>query len=310
MKRRFRPLIAITALAVALPSPAAAQFDIGGIVRKARAAKNVVNSLRDIGEAEEISLGANLAGIILGAAPLTQDRAQQHYVNRLGEWLAMHSERPTLPWKFGVFDSDDFNAFSTPGGHVLISRGLFERMRNESELAGVLAHEIAHVVKKHHLGALQKGMGTAALSDIGQITGAARVGGGITGAITERLIEGGKQMFISGLDKDDEYEADRMGVVIAARSGYSPYGLVGVLQTLSAEPVDGRTRLMSRTHPLPLDRIERLGGSMGTKLDTVAGLVDDLPSFTALRNPVAAKATPAALQPRTTTPARRRPRRN
>ena len=94
-----------------------------------------------------------------------------------------------------------------------------------------------------------------------------------------------------------------MGVVIAARSGYSPYGLVGVLQTLAAEPVDGRYGLMSRTHPQAADRLARLDGAMGTRLDGLTGLVDDLPSFQRLRNPVAAPAPgPAA-------PVRARPRR-
>ena len=106
-----------------------------------------------------------------------------------------------------------------------------------------------------------------------------------------------------GLDKDDEYEADRMGVVIAARSGYSAYGLVGALQTLSAAPTDGGFALMFKTHPTPVDRIERLGSAMGTRLDGLTGLVDDLPSFVQLRNPVsqpAPAAVPAAVpaQPR------------
>jgi hypothetical protein len=96
-----------------------------------------------------------------------------------------------------------------------------------------------------------------------------------------------------------------MGVVIAARSGYSPYGLVGVLQTLAAEPVDGRYGLMSRTHPQAADRLTRLDGAMGTRLDGLTGLVDDLPGFDRLRNPAAAPdpAAPAAVRVR---PRRRR----
>src|SRR6185503_13856703 len=97
----------------------------------------------------------------------------------LGQWLAMHSERPNLPWKFGIIASDDVNAFSTPGGYVLISRGLLDQMRNESELAGVLAHEIAHVVCKHHLKALQKSMGISALTDVGSTVASSQ--GGLAG---------------------------------------------------------------------------------------------------------------------------------
>ena len=278
------------------PTAAYAQFpNIGGIMNRVETAKKAGDALREIGEQEEIALGADLAGIILDTAPLVKDPVQQRYINRLGRWIAMHSERAQLPWKFGIIDSDTINAFSTPGGHILITRGLFERTRNESELAGVLAHEVAHVVKKHHLAALQKSMGNSALSSVGQLY---RVNsGGITGALTEQLLANGKELFVRGLDKNDEYEADRMGVVIAARSGYSAYGLVGVLQTLSTTPTEGAYALMFKTHPTPNDRIERLGNAMGTRLDGLPGLVDDLPSFVALRNPMA-KAVPPAAKPR------------
>jgi beta-barrel assembly-enhancing protease len=291
-------------LSIMLYAPAAqGQIDLGRLVQNAGA---TVGSLRNISEAEEIQLGNNLAGVILGAAPLIIDPAKQRTINQLGSWLAMHSERPNLPWKFGIVESDDFNAFSTPGGIVLISNGLFDRMRTESELAGVLAHEIAHVVKKHHLDALQKDIGTSLLSGIAvqpsdslappdkslkaKALSAVRLARNTAAKalmVTSKLIDGGRTMFLRGLDKEDEYEADRMAVIIAARSGYSPYGLVGVLQTLSAEPTVGRFALMSRTHPKPVDRIDRLDTAMGTQLDMVPGLVDDLPRFVALRNPIA-----------------------
>lgn len=297
--------LASLALAVSLATPALAQLPgfggLGGIVRKAETVKNVSNALRDIGQAEEIKLGSDLAGIILGAAPLIQDQAKQRYVNALGRWLASHSERANLPWKFGIIDSNDLNAFSMPGGYVLITRGMFDNARNESELAGVLAHEIAHVVKKHQLAALQKSMGNTALRDVSGYYSVGRVaGGGIAGQFADKLMQSGRELFARGLDKGDEYEADQMGVVIAARSGYSPYGLVGVLQTLAAEPVDGRYGMMSRTHPLAGERLNRLDTAMGTSLDGLTGLLDDLPSFDRLRNPPAAPvpASPARARPR------------
>ena len=274
------------AMALAFPAPASAQFgSIDGLLGKVKTVKNAGDAMRSIGEEEEIKIGGQLAGMLLGAAPLVRNPAEQRYVNELGRWLAQHSERPGLPWQFGVMATSDFNAFSTPGGHILISQGLFDRCRNESELAGVLAHEIAHVVRKHHLKALQRSMGSSVLGDIGSSFAASK--GGLTGELTSKLINSGKDLFVRGLDKDDEFEADRMGVVIASRSGYSPYGLVGVLQTLSAAPADGAFKLMYATHPSPTDRIERLDSAMGTRLDGLAGLVDDLPSFVALRNPPA-----------------------
>ena len=247
--------------------------------------------MREIGPEEEEKIGSDLASMILGAAPLVDNAAEQHYVNRVGMWLARHTDRADLPWKFGIIDTEDVNAFSTPGGYVLISRGLFDEVRNESELAGVLAHEIAHVVQKHHLHALQNEMRTSAVADVG---GSMVASGGVTGFLTEQVIKAGKTIYTRGLDKDDEYEADRMGVVIAARSGYSPYGLIGVLQTMSAQQDEKGLALMMKTHPNPVDRMERLGKAMGRKLDALTPVADDLPSFVALRHPPPPPPEPAA----------------
>jgi len=298
--RWARIACALVALCMIAPSPARAQFiDLGDLVGKA---KNAHGALHTIGEDEEIRIGGGLAGLILGAAPLVNNPAEQRYVNEVGRWLALHSERPALPWKFGVIDSSDVNAFSAPGGYVLISQGLFDRLRNESELAAVLGHEISHVVRKHQIKALQKSMGNALLGDVGRTATGGQ--GGLTGTLTSGLINSGRTMFMRGLDKEDEFEADRMGVVIAARSGYSPYGLVGVLQTLSAAPTTGAFALMFATHPPATDRIERLGSAMGTRLDGLTGVVDDLPSFVALRNPPPPPPPPPA--PAKASPARRK----
>ena len=284
MSRPRRALSLLAAAALCLPvAPAQAQLGgLGGLFDKAQKAKKVGDSMREIGPEEEIKIGNDLAGMILGAAPLVDNAAEQHYVNRLGMWLALHTDRADLPWHFGVIATQDVNAFSTPGGYVLISQGLFERVRNESELAGVLAHEIAHVVQKHHLHALQSEMRTSAVADVG---GSMVASGGVTGFLTEQVIKAGKRLYTRGLDKGDEYEADRMGVVIAARSGYSPYGLAGVLQTMSAEQDQKGMALMMKTHPNPTDRMDRLGKAMGTRLDGLTPVADDLPSFVALRNP-------------------------
>lgn len=269
-------------LTFVLATPAAAQFDLGGIIRGAQNAKKLGDSLRKVSEAEEIAIGGDLASVILGAAPLIDDPAKQLYVNRMGRWLAAHSDRPGLPWRFGIVDSPDVNAFSMPGGYVLVTRGMFDRMRNESELAGVLAHEIAHVARKDHLAALQQSLRNSAL---GGFTEYVSGGGGLAGTFKTALINAGKDMFTRGLNKDDEFDADRMGVVIAARSGYSPFGLVGVLQTLSAAPDDKGFALHNKTHPLPVERLQRLDAAMGNRLDAVPGVIDDSPGFVALRTP-------------------------
>ena len=292
-----------TALAVLAPQASGGQsIDVNNILGKARAIKHVGDSFRRISEAQEIKIGGDLAGIIMGAAPLIEDPAKQRYVNELGMWLALHSERPGLPWKFGIIESPDFNAFSMPGGYVLITRGLFDRMRSESELAGVLAHEIAHVVKRHHIEALQSSLRGQAVGDMQQYF---NVGGsGVGGVFARALVAAGRKLYTQGLGKEDEFEADRMGVIIAARSGYSPYGLVGVLQTLSGAPATKEYALDMKTHPSPLERIQRLDAAMGTSLDGLTGLVDDEPTFQAFS---AAPAMPTPTPAPTTSPGKRPP---
>lgn len=281
MIRRRIGLLAFALAGLALAAPAHAQFpDINKVIGGAKSVQKMGDSFRKISEPEEIKVGRDLAGIVLGAAPLTRNPAQQAYVNRVGRWLALHSERPDLPWKFGVVDSSSVNAFSMPGGYVLITRGLLEQMRSESELAGVLGHEIAHVVQKHQLGALQGSLRNAAVGDMNQYFNS---GGGLKSVFTTALVNAGKDLFTKGLSEGDEFEADRMGVVIAARSGYSPYGLGGVLQTFSAAPEGRGSALMNKTHPSPVARIERLDSAMGSQLDKVPGLVEDLPGFAAIR---------------------------
>jgi predicted Zn-dependent protease len=296
------PLVVTCALA---SSSAGAQFGaIGGIVDKARSAQKIGDGLRTINEQEEIKIGGDLAAMLLGAAPLVDNPAQQRYLNGLGRWLALHSERPGLPWKFGIINSDDFNAFSTPGGYVLITRGLFERMRNESELAGVLAHEIAHVVRKHHLQALQKSLRDQSLGEMRRYF-TVTTGNGLADQFAGAMLSAGKDMYIRGLDREDEYEADRMGVVIAARSGFSPYGLAGVLQTLTSTIDQKSFALHTRTHPQPLDRLIRLDAAMGSRFDSMPGLVDDVPGFAIMRNPPPPPAAPPAGGPK---PKPKRPR--
>jgi predicted Zn-dependent protease len=225
--------------------------------------KNVGKAVKEIDEPEEIEIGRDVASRLLGAAPLVADPGLQRYVNNVGRWLAAQTERPDLPWQFGVLDSPNVNAFAVPGGTIFITRGLLERMRNEAELAGVLGHEIVHVLRKHHLKAIQKGAQTALAGDA--LSMALRERGG---AARDKLIAFGTEMYGRGLDKSDELEADRVGVVIAARAGYDAYGLPSVLQTLQAMSAqDSALALMFKTHPAPAERLEALGEKMQPVLD-------------------------------------------
>jgi predicted Zn-dependent protease len=122
----------------------------------------------DTSAEEEVQIGRRLAGNLLGAAPLAKDERLQRYVNRVGRWVASQGERPDLKWHFGVLESADVNAFALPGGYVFITQGLFDLMSDEAELAGVLGHEIAHVMLQHHLKVLKQSQTVGLLGNLFQ----------------------------------------------------------------------------------------------------------------------------------------------
>jgi predicted Zn-dependent protease len=213
---------------------------------------------------EEIALGREISGSLLGAAPLVKNEALQKYVNQVGRWVANQSERADLPWKFGVIESSDINAFAAPGGYVLITKGLYQKLQNEAQLAGVLGHEIAHVVKKHQLKVLQKqqllNAGAGKLTDLL----------GKNDQLAKKAISSGAEISARSLDKEAEFEADRMGLVLAARAGYDAYGLPEVLQTIGqTNKNDSSVALLFKTHPAPDERLAKLGDSVGSNLDNV-----------------------------------------
>jgi predicted Zn-dependent protease len=238
-------------------------FNVGAAVN---ALQSAGEATREIGEPEEIEIGRTIASGLLGAAPLVDNPRQQDYVNRVGRWLALNSDRPDLPWHFGIIDAATVNAFATPGGNVFVTRGLVERMSGESELAGVLAHEIAHVVQRHHLADIRKNAQKGFVLNL-----AAVKSGGATGEAGRALARVGLEGYARGLSREDELEADRIGVVIAARAGYEPFGLPSVLQTLNAMPQsDDAMALFLKTHPSPADRLAALEAEIPPAYDALA----------------------------------------
>ena len=250
----MRNLFFLASLVIALSAQVQFKLPDLNVNRLLDTAKSLGKAVREPSESEEIGIGNDVAARILGAAPLVADAHVQQYVNRVGRWLALQSERPDLPWHFGVLEAPQVNAFAVPGGTIFITRGLLARMKSEAELAGVLSHEIVHVVKKHHLKAIQKGA-LASLS-------ADAAGSALNNVNPEargKLVAFGTEMYSRGLDKSDEFEADRLGVVIAARGGYDAYGLPAVLQTLQAiNASDSALALMFKTHPAPGERLDAL----------------------------------------------------
>ncbi|NNM51034.1 MAG: M48 family metalloprotease [Pseudomonadales bacterium] len=267
-------------------------FDFGSLISNVQSSdihnvldmgKNMVKANENIDQTQEIKIGNGIAASILAQAPVVPNAALQNYVNRVGLWIALQSERPDLPWHFAVIADDDVNAFTTPGGNVLITRGLWRAMHNEAELAGVLGHEITHVVLKHHLKAIQNSMGRAWKEDLASMVADHQGANNTQSQALLKAYKAGTAVYARGLDKDDEYMADRQGMVLAARAGYDPYGLVAVLQTLeSMGTSDSHMALILKTHPSPASRIERLKSSIGESLDAYTGGIDNTHEFTQL----------------------------
>lgn len=256
-------------LVVAALGAAAGQPDLDSIGKLFGGLKGLSGK---ISPEEERAYGREAAATLLGAEPTLTDPATQRYVNRVGLWVALQSERPELAWRFAVLDDGDVNAFAAPGGYVFVTKGLLQLLDSEAELAGVLSHEVAHVVRKHHLNALTKD------KRMGALTGLAsdKIGGDDPRKreMAAKLLTGVKTLYSRGLDKKDEFQADRDGVVIAARAGYDPSGLVGVVQKLDAlDPGAAGVALLFKTHPLPADRLSVLDDLFSTgELDRLNGI--------------------------------------
>lgn len=226
-------------------------------------------SVENIDEGREADIGRQLASVLLGSKPLHPDARLQTYVNQLGRWISLHSDRPNLPWTFVVLDDAGYNAFAAPGGYVFVTKGLIDRCTDESELAGILAHEIVHVTARHHLAAMRK---TAQSGVLTQLVASQIKTNAVGNMVASQLFELGRNLYARGLDQTDEFDADRQGVALAARSGFDPYGLPVALQVLrAAAPGNPMFTLALATHPAADQRLDQLQLAMGDRLDGLSG---------------------------------------
>ena len=209
--------------------------------------------------AEELALGPQIAGRVLGARPLWNDAGAQGRVNRVGRWVAAQTSRPELPWTFGVIDTPEVNAFAAPGGYILIARGLYELLSSDSELAAVLGHEISHCVQRDHYNVIRK----QELASSGKELAMSKVELGNSSpaaAYARNYVEThGATIMMSALDREAEYRADEGAEHYLARAGMNPLALYSLLQKLTALGSDSAMLAqLYKTHP-PLDeRIDRI----------------------------------------------------
>jgi hypothetical protein len=209
--------------------------------------------------AEELALGPEIAGRILGARPLWNDASAQQRVNLVGRWVASQTSRPDLPWTFGVIDTPEVNAFAAPGGFILVTRGLYELLASDSEVAAVLGHEISHCVQRDHYKVIHK----QELATVGKDQAVQNVTVGndsVAGSYARRYAEkNGAAIMLTSLDREAEYRADEAAEFYLARAGMNPLTLYAVLQKLTALGSESASLAqLYKTHP-PLDgRLDRI----------------------------------------------------
>lgn len=231
---------------------------------KLRTSEIAFNEERNLGQMAAMNI-AREGGLVIGASGRDPATRPTEYLNRVGFLLASRSERPELPWSFGILADDSVNAFSTPGGYVLVTRGLLQHVKNEAQLAGVLAHEIAHITHRHALNyyrtvkadACRNGAGAKAagevLGGVGDLLNVANTDIAYLDLNkSDALLEAMAKDFTYALtstkfDKAQESQADRDAVALMIAAGYQPAEYASFLKTLPRE-------LQSKTHPPKQER--------------------------------------------------------
>ena len=246
-----------------------------------------------LGPEEERAVGRQQHPQVLqqfsGAYP---DEALQRYVERLGERLVEVSDVPGQDFIFTVLNSELPNAFALPGGYVYVTRGLLALAENEAEVAGVLGHEIGHVAARHAAQRQTQATGAGILATLGTI-GAAILGGETAAQLAQQVGGLGAEAWVAGYSRDQELEADDLGLEYLVEAGYDPRALATFLRKLDLE-TELRRRLSGQegeaafgwfaTHPRTLDRVERVaaevaedagGGGLGRDayLERIDGLI-------------------------------------
>jgi predicted Zn-dependent protease len=200
---------------------------------------------------QEVQLGQQAAAEANAQLPIVQDGSVNSYINQLGRSISQRVDPRGIQYTFRVVRSNEVNAFSLPGGFVYVNTGLIARAKNASELAGVLSHEIGHVVERHSVTQMERAQGANLLAAVllGNASPVAQAGAQI----------GGQALF-AHYSRDAERQADADAVRFMVQSGYDPHGLVTMFQTLLSEEQSQPSAVQGwfSTHPLTEERVQNV----------------------------------------------------
>lgn len=205
---------------------------------------------------KEIIFGREMAAIILADRKLSTNKDLAGYLNLVGNSIVRHANRPELDFYFAAIESPEINAYATPGGYIFVTTSALNMMQNEAELAGVLAHEIAHISDRHIVKALKiraddESMTAFVSKLVGSRAESANV---VFGQAIEHALD---VLFSKGLKVEDEYNADMQGLFLAALAGYEPAAIYRFLERIKPV-IENNHGELSSTHPPFTERIVRL----------------------------------------------------
>lgn len=202
----------------------------------------------------ETVFGREIAARILSQYAYRRDASLQRYLNLVGQTIVLQLNRPELDFHFAAIDSDEINAYSTPGGYVFISTAALKLMDNEAELAAVLSHELGHINERHIVRELNlKATDSGVMNSIASMLGGASETANV--AFSQTVNKAVDILFRDGYSRDDEIEADRDAVFYCALSGYDPRGLLTYLKKVAA--TKGKITV-GKSYPLYEQRFELL----------------------------------------------------
>jgi predicted Zn-dependent protease len=231
---------------IAAPAAAASLLLVAGCATNPATGQRQISF---VSQSKEIAMGREADPAILAQYGLYGDSTVQRYVDSVGQKLASVSERPGLTWHFRVLDSPVVNAFALPGGYIYITRGILAYLNSEAQLAGVLGHEIGHVTARHTAQQITR----SDLSMIGLLAGAVFVDAFRPDTL---LAQQGLSLLFLKYSRDDESQADQLGVQYAVRAGYDPREIPPTYAMLKRVEERSGSSLPSflQTHPDPGDR--------------------------------------------------------
>ena len=209
--------------------------------------------------AQDVELGRRAVAEVRREMPISRDRRSENYVASIGERLVQaipaRLRQPLFRYTFQVVDRREINAFSLPGGPVYVNRGMLDAARNDGEVAGVIAHELSHIVLRHATAQATKGQPFQFGALAGQILGS--IIGGRTGSIVSQGSQIGIGTYFLKYSREYEREADLLGAQIMARAGYDPRNMANMFRTIARRSGNGGPEWLS-DHPNPANRYEAI----------------------------------------------------